>query len=232
MEQGEAASPYSGYYYTGDLAFAALAATLDFGGPEPLAGALGARIAVVLETVEGPPGAQFGFWETAVDNVESTNLTWSVSVGLTQGTNQISVSENDGSAGADPYGHKHGRILSVTQPGFYRLGWRFVDVSTNGPAGGPIHAPSDRFFLYLQADVTIAKLTLGLAGAQVSFAAPSNLPDEGTGPATNYQLESTANLAAGAVWKPVGEVVVGDDQLHTVTLPVSAVTGYFRLRTQ
>ena len=232
LSAGNSGSSYDGYYYTGDLVFVALAATADFGGPEAQAAALGSHIEVVIETVEGPVGAKFGFWETATDEVDSTNLTWSVTVGLTNSTQPIVVSDTDGSVGADPYGHKHGRLFSVTQPGFYRLGCRFVDISTHGPGGGPIHTSSDRFHLNLQAGVTIAQLEIGAAGQKITFAGPSNLPDTGVAVATTYQLESTVILGPTSAWKPVGELVVGDDHLHTVLLPAGAETGYFRLRAQ
>ena len=232
LDAGDPGSPYEGFYYTGDLVFAALAATPDLGGPEPLAAAVGSHIEVVVESVEGPAGASFGFWETAVDDVDSTNLTWSLPVGLTNGTNHIYVSENDGSAGADPYGHKHGRIYSVTLPGFYHVGFRFVDTSTNGPAGGPIQAPSERFYLNLQADLTVATITHSATGLDIVYAAPSNLPDSGDGPATNYQLESSPTLGPTAAWQPFGDLVVGDDHMHTNSLSTAATTQFFRLNAE
>jgi hypothetical protein len=231
LDTGDPGSPYEGWYYTGDLAFVALAATPNYGGPEPQAAALGSHIEVVLETVAGPQGATLGFWETQQDGVDSTNLTWNVPVGLTHGTNHIIVSETDGSPTADPYGHLHGRIYSVDKPGLYTVGFRFVDTSTNGPGGGPIQSPSDRFYLYFQADVTIAGINTGSNGASLTFAAPSNLPDSGTAPATNYQIESTPVLGPSANWQPTGDLVVGDDHLHTVTLPQTNRAAFFRLST-
>jgi len=224
-------SPYDGWYYTGDLVFVALAATPTYGGPEAQAAAIGSHIEIVLETVAGPQGATLGFWETQQDGVDSTNLTWTVPIGLTNGTNHIVVSETDGSPTADPYGHTHGRIYSVDKPGLYSVGFRFVDTSTNGPGGGPIQAPSDRFYLYFQADVTIAGISIATNTASLTFAAPSNLPDTGTAPATNYQLESTPVLGSLANWQPAGDLVVGDDHLHTVTLPQTNSTAFFRLNT-
>ena len=41
LEAGEPDSSYTGYYHTGDLVFVALAATPNYGGPEPLHAALG-----------------------------------------------------------------------------------------------------------------------------------------------------------------------------------------------
>jgi hypothetical protein len=231
LDAGGPGSPYAGWYYTSDLVFEALAATPDYGGPEAQAAALGAHIEIVLESVDGPPGATLGFWETQQNGVDSTNLSWTVPVGLTNGTNRIVVSETDGSPGSDPYGHIHGRIYSVDKPGLYVVGFRFVDTSTNGPNGGPLQAPSDLFHLYFQAGVTIASLSATNNEASLTFAAPSNLPDSGTAPATNYQIESTPALGASVNWQPAGDVVVGDDHMHTVTLPVSGVNIFFRLKT-
>jgi hypothetical protein len=229
LDAGDPGSPYEGWYFTGDLVFVALAATPNYGGPEAQAAALGSHIQVVLETVSGPPGATLGFWETQQDGVDSTNLTWTVPAGLSNGTNHIVVSETDGSPTADPYGHTHGRIYSVNKPGLYSVGFRFVDTSTNGPGGGPIQAPSDRFYLYFQADVTIAAISHVTNGVNLTFAAPSNLPDSGTAPATNYQLELTPMLGPPSNWQPVGNLVVGDDHVHSVTLPMTNSSVFFRL---
>jgi hypothetical protein len=228
---GAPGSPYDGWYYTADLVFVALAATPDYGGPEAQAAALGSHIEIVLETFSGPPGATLGFWETQENGVDSTNLTWTIPVGLTNGTNHIVVSETDGSPTADPYGHIHGRIYSVDAPGLYTVGFRFVDTSTNGPGGGPIQAPSDPFYLYFQAGVTIAGISPATNGVNLTFAAPSNLPDTGTAPATNYQLESTPTLGPSANWQPAADLVVGDDHLHTVTVPMANSSAFFRLNT-
>lgn len=230
LDSGDAGSPYDGYYYMNDLVFVAQAATADYGGPEPGAAGLGTQIAVELLRVQGPAGAHLGFWETLQDDVDSTNLTWTVPVPLTGGTNLIQVSQSIPSATADPYGHLHGRIYSVDQPGFYVTTWRFVDLSTNGPGGGPVQTPSAPFDLYFQADLTIARIEKTSTGADVIFAAPSNIPDSGVGPATNYTLEASPVLGSKAQWTPVGQVVVGDDRLHTNSVTFGNSTAYFRLR--
>ena len=223
---------YLGYYYTGDLVFVALAATPNYGGPEPGAAALGTFVQIKLLSVEGPAGASFGFWETTQDGVDSTNLTWSVPVPYKNGDRLIAVTQSDASAGSDPYGHLHGRIYSVTQPGLYKATWQFVDTSTNGPAGGPVNSSSAPFSLLLQADLTLGRIVPSTDGVGITFAAASNIPDSGVGPATNYQVEASPSLGPDAVWKPVGDVVVGDDHLHTVTVPWTGRTQFFRLAAQ
>jgi hypothetical protein len=227
---GDPGSPYDGFYYMNDLVFVAQAATPDYGGPEPGAAGLGSRIAAQLLSVDGPTGAHLGFWETLVDEVDSTNLTWSVTVPYTGGTNLILVTQSPSQPKADPYGHLHGRIYSVDQPGFYTTTWRFVDASTNGPGGGPVQSPSAPFPLFFQADLTIAGIRKSSENVEVIFAAPSNIPDSGIGPATQYTLETAPSLATNAVWKTVGATVSGDDHLHTNTVTAPVAPQFFRLR--
>ncbi len=226
---GDPGSPYEGYFYLDDLAFAAQPATLDYGGPQPGAAALGTRIAVQLLGIQGPAGAHFGFWETLQDEVDSTNMAWTLPIPLKGGTNLIPVTQSPDSPTADPYGHVHGRIYTVDRPGFYVTTWRFVDLSTNGPGGGAIQAPSAPFDLYFQADLTIARIQKTPDGADIVFAAPSNIPDSGEGPATHYTLEASPVLGLKALWTPVGPVVVGDDHLHTNSVTLGAGATYFRL---
>ena len=229
LTAGTTNDPYNGYYYTDDQVFIALAATPDNGGPEAGHAAPGTFVQVKLLSVEGPPGASLGFWETDQDNVDSTNLTWSVPVPSANGTNLIFVSQSNGSPGSDPYGHLHGRIYSVTKPGFYKATWQFVDTSTNGPGGGPVDLPSAPFSTYYQADLTIVAISTATNGVNVTFAAPSNQPDDLSTPPTNYTLQSSPVLGPGAVWRQVGGVIVGDDTLHTVTVPKTNSTAFFRL---
>jgi len=228
---------YLGYYYTDDQVFVALAATGDDGGPEPGHATLGTYIQAKLLGVEGPAGASFGFWETAGqgtdgEGIDGTNLTWSVSVPYQNGTNLINVSESDGSPGSDPYGHLHGRIYSVTKPGFYKATWQFVDTSTNGSGGGPVDLPSVPFSTWYQAGLTIINIAVNTNQASITFAAPSDLPDDLSTPPTNYTVQGSAVLGPAADWHPVGDMIVGDDRLHTITVPANGNSHYFRLAAQ
>jgi hypothetical protein len=76
---------------------------------------------------------------------------------------------------------------------------------------------------------SLAQTTNGLA---ITFAAPSNLPESGEGAATSYTLESSPRLGNNASWQTAAPPVVGDDYVHTVIVPMSGATGYFRLRTE
>jgi hypothetical protein len=229
LTPGTTNDAYLGYYYTDELVFSALAATPDDGGPEPGAAALGTYIQAKLLRVEGPAGATFGFWEAGQDGFDSTNLTWTVPVPYENGTNLIAVTESDGSPGADPYGHRHGRIFSFTKPGLYKVTWQFVDTSTNGLNGGPVDLPSLPFYLYYQADLTIGAIGRTGDGVSVTFAAASNLPDSGAGPPTNYTLLTSSSLDPEALWRPVGTTVMGDDHLHAIVVPNQGPSQFFRL---
>jgi hypothetical protein len=232
LTAGTTNDSYLGYYYTDDLVFVALAATPDNGGPEPGVAALGTYVQIKLLSIEGPTGATFGFWETAQDGVDSTNLTWTLPVPFHNGTNLIHVTESDGSPGSDPYGHLHGRIYSFDKPGLYKVTWQFVDTSTNGPNGGPVDLPCAPFYLYYQADLTTGGINVVTNSVNVIFACPSNIPDSGVGPATNYELQSSPTIGPTAVWQPAGSVVAGDDHLHTITVPIIENTLFFRLKTE
>jgi hypothetical protein len=232
LTPGTSDDPYLGYYYTSEISFVALAATPDNGGPEPGNAVPGTYVQIKLLNIEGPAGAMFGFWETAQDGVDSTNLTWSLPVPFYNGTNLIHVSENTGSPGSDPYGHLHGRIYSFDKPGLYKVTWQFVDTSTNGPNGGPVDLPSAPFYLYYQADLTIGGIRVATNGVNVTFSCPSNIPDSGVGPSANYELQSSPTLGTNALWQSAGAVVVGDDHLHTITVPITANSLFFRLKSQ
>ncbi|MBL9174880.1 MAG: hypothetical protein JNL10_15185, partial [Verrucomicrobiales bacterium] len=182
---------------------------------------LGTHVEAIVETVDGPQGGEFGFWETPGDEEPATQLTFSVPVGETQGTRHFPVSENDGSPDADPYGHFHGRVFSATEPGIYRIGFRFVDTSTNGPDSGPLHSPSPRFFLQFQAGVTLAGIADSSEGPELLFAAANDF---------RYVLESSPVLNDSAAWAPVGDPMIGDNHLHTIAAPPVDGARFYRLR--
>ena len=236
LNSSAAGDPYAGAYWTDDAVFIALAATPNNGGPEPGHAALGTYIQVKLLDVEGPVGATFNFYESAGpgtdgEGIDGTNLTWSVTVPYHNGTHLIHVSESDGSPGSDPYGHIHGRVYSFSKPGYYTATWQFVDTSTNGPSGGPVDLASTPFTLQYQADLVIDGIAIGTNGVSLVFAAPSLLPDDagqGTEPAT-YTVLASPGLGSGADWQQVGDVINGDDLMHTVTVPLSGPVQFFRL---
>ena len=227
--------PYGGAYWTDDAVFIALAATANNGGPEPGHAAPGTYIQVKLLSVDGPPGATFGFWESAGpgttgEGIDGTNLTWSLTVPYHNGTNLIHVSESDGSPGSDPYGHIHGRVYSFSKPGYYTARWQFVDTSTNGPGGGPVDLPSAPFTLQYQAGLLIDNITTDTNGVNLRFGAPSLLPDNATNGtvAATYTVLSSPSVSS-TNWQQVGVVINGDDLMHTVTAASSGAAQFYKL---
>lgn len=194
-------------YYRGDaLTFAALAATIPNGGPIPGHAAFGSRLAVQVVSVTGPPGGGFAFWEGDGES-DLGVITFSVPVGATNGTNYLVISENDGQPGADPYGHIHGREFTASLPGTYTVGFRVIDISTNGVGSGPIQSPSDVLPVKFQAGLLLESIQTFTNRVTVSFRAP---------PAISNLLEATSSLGSGA-WLPVAAPLRGNNNLQSVT---------------
>lgn len=210
--------PFSGFH-RGAITFTALPSTENFGGPAFGHAAPGAHLTLQIESVAGPTGGAFLFWENE-DGELGTTLTFNVPSGVVAGTNRFELSETDGSPEVDPFGHIHGRSFGATLPGLYLVGFRIFDTSSNGNGGGPLHPPSELFPMYFQAGVTIAGITIGDGSVRVVFAALR--------PGI-YQLEAAAQIAGP--WTSVGDAVTGTDHLATVTVPATD-SQYFRLRTE
>jgi hypothetical protein len=205
---------YAGYHQ-GNITLTALAATPAHLGPVPNAPALGSWIHAQIVAVDGPPGGAFAFWNTG-----ATSPTISLATGST-GTNMFVLSENNGVAGTDPFGHIHGRRLTATKPGIYAVSFRAFDLSANGTGGGPIHAPSGTLKVYFQAGVQIMKVKPEITQSRVTFGAKAGFV---------WQLEAVNSLPGGTNWQAVGSSILGDDYFHEV-LDNQAVINqrYFRV---
>ena len=207
-------------YHRGDaLTFTALSAT-DLGTGQ-LAGRalLGSRLAMQLVSVEGPEGGEVQFWEGDGDN-PGNQVTFRVPVGLVGGTHAFLISENDGAPGADPYGHIHGREFTTSVPGLYAVGFRAIDVSTNGPGGGPLHAPSAPMVMYFQAGPTIESIERTGAVTRIRF--------RGAPGVTNV-LEAAARPESGS-WVRVAGPLRGNSTLQTLShTNLSAEAQVYRL---
>ena len=129
-------------YYAGSITLTALPGTLANGGPAVGAPALGSFIQYGIVSVTGPAGGQFAFWESG-----ATTPTISYAAGYSTSTPTLiglsDASIGAGTAGADPFGHLHGRNFTATVPGEYVVGFKLFDTSVNGAAGGAIHASSE-----------------------------------------------------------------------------------------
>lgn len=155
---------YAGFYQ-GNVTFTVLPTTVDNGGPVANAPAPGSFIRVGITSVNGPAGGKFAFWEE-----DATAPTYSFGVGYdapspTKLWDLSDASLGAGTAGADPFGHLHGRNFSATVAGDYVIGFRLFDTSENGAGGGPIHNPSDPLFIKFAAVPEPGTTGLMLLGA-------------------------------------------------------------------
>ncbi len=145
---------YAGYL-NGGITFTALPATSTFEPANPNAAALGSFLELGIVSVQGPTGGAFQFWEGAD---QGGGAGWSVSyqVGYSVATPSFTWDLSDpataGGPGEDPYGHLHGRRFTVTGgTGTYTVGFQIVDTSFNGAGGGPIHTPSETYYVQFNA---------------------------------------------------------------------------------
>jgi hypothetical protein len=210
---------FAGYYFTPGVTFTGVGTGLGS------AAAPGTQIRLRFVSVAGPEGGSFGVWDVPGFNpseAESTSLAFSVPVGTTNGTNSILISENDGTAGADPYGHIHGRNFTATRPGLYVVGMQLYDAAKNGSGGGPIHSPSAIYPMYFQAGVTIADLKHNTTNLTVNFASQNG---------KSYYLQTTGNPAITNSWTNFAGPFTGSHLLRTVTdTNVSHAARLYRLR--
>ena len=194
-------------YFRGDaLTFSALAATPVNGGPVVGCAAFGSRLAVQVVSVAGPSGGSFAFWEGDGES-DLGNITFSVPVGTTNGTDYLLISENNGESGADPYGHIHGREFTTSAPGTYLVGFRAIDISTNGVNGGPIQSPSDILPVRFQAGTRIERIQTFTNRVTVSFRSP---------PGISNLLEATSAITLSD-WQPAATPLRGNNNLQTFT---------------
>ena len=215
--------PTIGYYMGGPTFTAGSGDGAD--GPPA---APGARIALVVRAVNGPPGGRWSFWETSGNEEYGETITFTYAAGTTNGTNSFVLSENDGLPGQDPFGHIHGRAFTVDQPGLYTVWMQLIDTSRNGPGGGPIHTPSPLYKYYFQAGTTIARLARTNNSVVVTFGTlPSNAARR-----YSYFLEANPMLDDPLKWTTVAGPLAGDSHLQTFTdTPPSDVTNrFYRLR--
>lgn len=208
----------------GDVTFTSLPATADNGGPDAHAALPGTRIEAVMVSLTGPEGGALSFWDSFDGFFEATEMTSTLRVGTTNGSQRFALSENDGSVGADPYGHIHGRKFSVDLPGRYTLGLRLVDASTNGHGGTPMHAPSDVAYFQFQAGLTLGPPRRFDGGIAFNFGSESG---------RTYVLETSGSVRPGAAWTTVGGPVAGTGGVVRIEVPSTPTdTAFFRLRAE
>ncbi len=201
------AGSFSNLYQGAGLTFTALASTPDNGGPAFGHAADGAYLQLQFVSVTGPQNGAFSVWEQDAGNPAVSNPLFTIPVGTTNGANHFNLSESDGSPGSDPYGHIHGRTFAASVPGLYTLGVKIVDTSANGTDGGPIHTPSDIYYLYFQAGLTISSPTKTMNSFTATF---------GTKLGTTYFVEASTNLAS-TNWTTLAGPFTGNNSLQTLS---------------
>lgn len=205
-----------GYFRGDSLTFTVLSAT-DLGTGQVKGRALlGSRLAIEIVSADGPSGGAVQFWEGDGEN-PGNRVTSSLAVGSTNGTFRFIISENDGSPGSDPYGHIHGREFTVNLPGLYRVGFRLVDVSTNGLGGGPLHSPSSVLPILFQAGPTIESLQRTNSQVRVYFR---------SAPGVTNVLEASETPATGP-WLPLNSGLRGNSTLQVLVDTNSPSTSRF-----
>jgi hypothetical protein len=205
------ASAYRGYF-NGNITFEALAATNQLGFEVDGGAAPGAWIHAQILSVEGPAGGAFGFWET------TNGPAFSIPCGSTS-TNIWIVSSNGGAPGTDPFGHIHGRRFTATTAGIYTVRFRALDLSTNGPGGGPIHAPSEVVSVFFQAGVNVAPLSRNGVTNRITIGTVAN---------QTFYLEASDDLAT-TNWTEIG-TVAGTDRFESVEETVTGAGRFYRVR--
>jgi hypothetical protein len=208
---------YAGYYVTSDIndvTFTALDSDpgLNFSPVCP-----GVQVCLRFVSVSGPAGGSFGVWDVnnffvgddynEVGN-DATMLTYSLPVGMTNGNNFIQLSENNGAAGADPFGHIHGRQFSATTPGLYQVTVQAYDNAHNGAGGGPVQTPTDLLPIYFQAGSQISALAINDEQVVVSY--PAQL-------GTDYYLQATPDLTDTNGWQTIAGPISGNDAFQLFT---------------
>jgi len=218
-------TPYGPIYLGGtDVTFTSLAATPDNGGPDPRAALPGSHVEMILVSVTGPAAGALSFWDSFDGFFEATEITFSMPTATTNGAYPIALSENDGSAGADPYGHIHGRKFSANVPGLYTAGFRLVDTSVNGAGGGPVHSPSEVTYFNFQAGTTLQVVKVAGGEATVQF---------GTELGKTYYVEASNALGVDAHWTTLAGPLAGTDRLMSVGgLTLGEAVSFFRLRVE
>ncbi|HMJ88690.1 MAG TPA: hypothetical protein VK530_02680 [Candidatus Acidoferrum sp.] len=168
------------------------------GVPEPFAASAGTDIWASIETVEGPAGGEFAFWEEGATGPTIRVLSGGTNTSMFRLTSLTTLV----SPTSDPFGHNHGRRFTATKAGIYKVAFKAWDRSTNGSNGGPIHTPSELLPIYFQAGLNIASITRSSSVATITYGSYTN---------TSFAVESSTNLLATNQWTVIGPVKNGDD---------------------
>jgi len=210
--------------YNQNISVTALAQTTANGGPVANAPALGSFIVAEIVSVKGPQAGAFQFWET---NSQAGAPGLSVPSGTTAGTFQFDLSDKlngAGTAGSDPFGHIHSRRMGITKPGRYTVGFRAIDISTNGQNGGPIHRPTEVLEINFENLTSIDEFRKTGELMNLTFKAEPDM---------HYEVEYSDDPSATSSWTTAGAAVAGSNSYLTLPVPnASAPRRFYRLKAE
>ncbi len=203
--------------FNGNISLTALHSTNGLGERINGSTAPGSFIVAEIVSVRGPEGGSFTFWHENEPHLV-------VPSGTTDGGFRYELSDatlGAGQPGVDPFGHLHGRRFSLNQPGIYEIGFRAIDISTNGTGGGPIHTPSDVLRVMFQAGINLESVEPAGDRTHIRFGSMVNFL---------WQLESIDSLSA-TDWRPVGDPIAGADRFMEIEDERPAVpTRFYRMK--
>jgi hypothetical protein len=200
-------------YFEGNITFEAKAAFNAFGDSVTGSAALGSWIHAQITSVDGPADGAFSFWDAG-----ATNPTVSVACGSTS-TNTWYISNNNGVAGTDPFGHIHGRRFATSKPGIYVVSFKALDRSINGASGGPIHTDSDVMKVYFQAGFNLASVVRTGNVSTATFGAITN---------KTFYLEANSDLS-NTNWTSIN-FVAGNDYFLSLNETNASSPRFYRMR--
>lgn len=164
--------------------------------------ATGSWIWAEIVSVSGPAGATFGFWEE-----NSNTMTQAFITNQPTGNHPFVISEGIDDPFDDPFGHIHGRAWTANRPGEYVVGIRLVDLSTSGPGGGPIHAPSRVYqFRFIAGPSFQPSLARNSNGSNtLTWPSQMGIWQAGNQTGIPFRVMRSESLAAGS-WQLIGTV--------------------------
>jgi hypothetical protein len=200
--------------FQGNITLTVLHSANAFGEPVPNAPAPGTFVVAEIVSASGPAGGRFQFWETN----STTEAAFDIPTGTSEASYRFELSEaalGAGEPGGDAFGHIHGRRFSATKPGLYTVGFRALDVSTNGTAGGAIHIASDVLLVNFQAGINLLSVVIDSGMAHIRVAAPAGYV---------WQLEAK-NQLSDLTWAPIGTPWEGSDKMIEIPDAQPAAVG-------
>jgi hypothetical protein len=192
--------------------------------------AMGSYLVCEVLSVTGPSGSVLSFWE---QGWRTPTYHFPVGVSPIVGSNRFDVSDISTGAGlvdGDPAGRIPTRRFTVNMPGDYFMTFKLFDTSTNTPAGGPMHTPSDpltiKFSTTLDLAITRIARNTNAAGAFTLTFKQSAL--------TNVVVEANTNLTLNTWTTLIGPFTsapaFNNPTTLNVTNPATIAAQFYRLR--